>query len=247
MAASNAERQRRWRGRQPKYPRIEKPVTAVHTPASKKIEAPGAPLVAAFDREWPRFSNYAKSHVWSGVKLDAQDLASEVRARFLEQGGKVRSPKNVKAWMYRVLKNLLADRGRETDKNDLLNDGLRAEIKEELAESGLYIGHSRTGSIERDERDVVKSRDETNASDGESIFRTRNPYHSPDDDDDRPEIDILRPPKGVDPLAVGRQILSRDDHPLPRNGPAVDPGERFVKIQNEALRAKRTTATWTRP
>ena len=128
-ALTNAERQRLWRKRQLKKnpdtfrqkeadrKALARPEIPVTDSPSKPIEAPSAEYVAAFESVWPRFVKYARAKLYSRVaKQDAEDLASEVRVRFFTHGGGIRDVKNVRAWMYRALKNLLADRGDEGKK-----------------------------------------------------------------------------------------------------------------------------------
>jgi DNA-directed RNA polymerase specialized sigma24 family protein len=265
---TNAERQRRWRERQRKpepFDRAEqlrqaradlaryrylRPVT--QQSASKNIEAPSVALVAAFDREWPRFANYAKAHVYgASAKQDAEDTASEVRARFLEQGGRIRSAKNVKAWMYRVLKSLLADRGRAADKQYELIGEVRREHREEFAEAGLRVTQKPSEQdenrddepIDRDDRKVELSKPERNETDAETIDRQDNPYYLPDDEEvearrERAAARLLRRSPSTDPLILGSlDILARQVFPLPsrRTGPVTEPGGRFRSIQDYVL------------
>src|SRR5207244_13463714 len=127
---------------------------------------------------------------YSGIRDDSQDLAAEVRLRFLEKGGQIRKAKNVKAWMYRALDSLTADRGREADKRFELVGGIREQIRDEFAEAGLRVGNVRRDEStddepsERDDRTVVLTKSERREGDAEIEDRQdNNPYYQPDDDD----------------------------------------------------------------
>ena len=133
-ALTSAERQRRWRERQPKHPRAKRPVTVVYTPTSKQIERPpSAELVAAFDRDWPKLSRYVRAHLYgTAAKQDAEDIASEVRARFLTSGGTIRDEKNVRRWARTVADRLITDRGREAAKEAVRIAATAQELLKEL-------------------------------------------------------------------------------------------------------------------
>jgi DNA-directed RNA polymerase specialized sigma24 family protein len=272
-AQTNAERQRRWRAahhkNEPQFDRAEqlrqarerlavkrylRPVTK-QSP-SKTVEAPNAEFVAAFDRAFPRFSNYVKAHVYSGTRDDSQDLAAEVRLRFLEQGGRIRKAKNVKAWMYRVLNSLLADRGREADKRYELIGGIREEIKDEFAAAALRIGvgldppdeNPDDEQIEREDPKVELTKRERTEADAETKDRQDNPYYRSDDDELESEqakavSELLRRSPKTDPLLLGSWHIRIGDPPG-RPKRAVQPTGPFLVIQSASLRTKRTTTTW---
>jgi DNA-directed RNA polymerase specialized sigma24 family protein len=266
-ALTNAERQRRWRASQLKtnpstyraderWRKAEK--RPLRKPASKTVAAPNFEFVAAFDHEFPRFANYVKAKLYGRIaKQDGQDLASEVRLRFLEQGGRIRSAKNVKGWMYGVLKSLLADRGREANRQFELVGALRHEIKEEFAEGGFRIV---SGPFTDDNRDdeptesdapkVELGRRERNERDAETKDRKENPYYRLNDDELEAKENkryerVLRESPNTDPLSLGSWTI-RIGEPRKRLDGAIEPTGIFLNIQDASLRVRRLTPEWRR-
>src|SRR5439155_18615618 len=96
-----------------------------------------------------------------------------------------------KAWMYEVLNSLLADRGREADKQYERIGAIREEIKDEFAEAGLRIGvgpaahddNPNDDPIERDDSKIELTKRERIEADAETKDRQDNPYYRGDDDD----------------------------------------------------------------
>ena len=178
MALTGAERARRYReARKAGIPLRN---------ASKQWKAPSAELVAAFERDLPKLTRYTRAKLYgAAAQQDAADIAAQVALRFSERGGAIRDAKNVPAWAGRVVRSLLADRGREDDKEALRVRAAELEASDDLPTRRKYRGPR----VDDDEDDQGDDHGEpTTDEDRALIVGARpdsNPYHQPEDDNEK--------------------------------------------------------------